>query len=153
LLKKRACFAVCMAVAAFVSAQTADEMDRILNTREISYAQAARFVLAVAGAAPRGGDAFAAARENNWLPAGARADGADSPISLGELSFLIMKSFGMKGGIFYSLFPVPRYACRELVYARIIQGRDDPGGRLDGRTFLHILGRVLTYTGEDGLYE
>jgi hypothetical protein len=60
-----------------------------------------------------------------------------------------MKSFEIKGGIFYSLFPLPRYACRELVYLRIIQERTDPGGRIDGRAFLQILGRALTYTGED----
>jgi hypothetical protein len=59
-----------------------------------------------------------------------------------------MKAFDLKGGIFYSRFPLPRYACRELVYLRIIQGRTDPGGRLDGRTFLQILGRVLTFTGD-----
>jgi hypothetical protein len=57
-----------------------------------------------------------------------------------------MKAFDLKGGIFYGVFPIPRYACRELVYMRIIQGRTDPRGRLDGRTFLQILGRVLTYT-------
>jgi hypothetical protein len=139
-----------MAVTGFLFAQTADEMDRILNTPEITYTQAARFILAAANAVPAGGNAFTAARENRWLPAGAEAD---SPISLGELSLLIMKAFDLKGGIFYSLFPVPRYACRELVYMRIIQGRNDPGGRLNGRAFLQILGRVLTYTEGDAAYE
>jgi hypothetical protein len=43
------------------------------------------------------------------------------------------------------------YACRELVCLRIIQGRTDPGGRLDGRAFLQILGRALTYTGKDAV--
>jgi hypothetical protein len=60
-----------------------------------------------------------------------------------------MKAFNIKGGIFYTFFPNSRYACRELVYLRIIQGRTDPGGQLDGRTFLQILGRALTYTGEE----
>jgi hypothetical protein len=145
-LKKLACFAVFMAVTGFIFAQTADEMDRILDAKEITYSQAAGFVLTAANALPAGGDAFTAAREKRWLPAGAEAD---SPIRLGELSLLIMKAFDLKGGIFYSLFPVSRYACRELVYMRVIQGRTDPGGRLDGRAFLQILGRVLTYTEED----
>jgi hypothetical protein len=140
LLKKRVLFIVFIAAAGFLFAQTADDMERILNTREITYTQAASFVLTAANTSPAGGDAFTTARENRWLPAKAEAD---SPIRLGELSLLIMKSFGMKGGIFYSLFPLPRYACRELVYLRIIQGRTDPGGLLDGRTFLQILGRAL----------
>jgi outer membrane protein OmpA-like peptidoglycan-associated protein len=48
----------------------------------------------------------------------------------------------------YSLFPVPHYACRTLVYAKIIRGRTDPAGRLNGSAFLQILGRVLNYVGE-----
>jgi hypothetical protein len=144
-LKKLVVFTVFLAAGGFLFAQTAVEMDRILNTQEITYTQASRFVLEAAGALPAGGDAFATARKNRWLPSGAEAD---DPIRLGELSLLIMKSFGIKGGIFYSLFSIPRYACRELVYMRIIQGRTDPGGQLEGRVFLQILGRVLTYTGE-----
>jgi hypothetical protein len=147
-LKKSACFAVFMVMTGLLFAQTADEIDRILNTQEITYAQASRFILEAASALPAGGDALAAAQENRWLPARAKAD---DPIRLGELSLLVMKSFGIKGGLFYSIFSIPRYACRELVYLRIIQGRTDPGGRLDGRTFLQILGRVLTYTGEDAV--
>jgi hypothetical protein len=145
-LKKFVFLTAFITVTVFLFAQAADDMDRILNTEEITYTQAARFVLTAADALPSGGGAFAAAQEKRWLPAGAEAD---SPISLGEVSLLIMKAFDLKGGIFYSLFPNSRYACRELVYLRIIQGRTDPGGRLDGRTFLQILGRVLTSTGEE----
>jgi hypothetical protein len=134
-----------MAVAGFLFAQTAEEMDRVLASKEITYAQAARFVLRAANALPDGANAFTAAKENRWLPAD-DSIGADSPISLGDLSLLVMKAFDMKGGIFYGFFPIPRYACRELVYLRIIQGRTDPGGRLDGRTFLQILGRALSHT-------
>jgi hypothetical protein len=145
-VKKRILVTVFIAVTGFLFAQTANDMDRLLTTEEITYTQAARFVLTAADALPGGGGAFATAQEKRWLPAGAEAD---SPISLGEVSLLIMKAFDVKGGIFYSLFPNSRYACRELVYLRIIQGRTDPGGRLDGRTFLQILGRVLTSTGEE----
>jgi hypothetical protein len=145
-LKKMVWFIVFVTAGGFLFAQTADEMDRILSAQEITNTQAARFILAAANALPGSGDAFAAAKENRWLPAGAEAD---KPIRLGELSLLIMKSFGMRGGILYSFFPLPRYACRELVYMQIIQGRTDPGGRLDGSAFLQILSRVLTYTEED----
>jgi hypothetical protein len=133
-----------MALTGFLSAQTAEELDRILDAGEITYTQAARFVLRAANAMPQNGDALRAARENRWLPQGAEAN---RPVSLGDLSLLIMKAFGLKGGILYSLFPGPRYACRELVYLRIIQGRSDPGEGLDGGAFLQILGRVLTHTG------
>jgi hypothetical protein len=144
-MKKLVWFTVFMGLVGVLFAQTAAEMDQILDAPEITYTQAARFVLTAASVLPSGADAFAAARENHWLPDGAKAD---SPISLGELSLLVMKSFEIKGGLLYTFFPGPRYACRELVYLWIIQGRTDPDGRLNGKTFLQILGRVLTYTGE-----
>jgi hypothetical protein len=152
LLKRLAWFSLFMAFTGLLMAQTADEMDRILSAQEVSYTQAAYFILTAADALPGGGDAFATARENHWLSAKSKSDGsirADMPINLGEVSLLIMKAFDLKGGALYTLFPVPRYACRELVYLEIVQGRSDPGNRLDGRTFLHILGRVLSYVGDD----
>jgi hypothetical protein len=151
-LKKPALLAIFLAVSGVLFAQTADELDTILTTREITYLQAARFILTASGSLPDGGDAFVTARENRWLPVRAKADSpvsADDSISLGEVSLLIMKSFGLKGGLLYTLFSSPRHACRELAYVRIIQGRTDPGGRLNGGEFLQILGRTLAYTGED----
>jgi outer membrane protein OmpA-like peptidoglycan-associated protein len=143
-LKKLALFIVFIAAGGFLAAQTAEERDLILNTEEITCSQAAWFVLTAADAGS--GDTFTAARENRWLPGRAEAD---SPIRLGELSLLIMRAFGLKGGVMYTLFPVPRYAFRELVYTQIIQGKNDSGSRLDGRDFLQILGRVLTYVEEE----
>jgi hypothetical protein len=129
-----------------LSAQTAAELDAILNSRELTCAQAARFVLAAADMWTGGGDAFSEAKAQGRLSRRAKED---SPIRLGELSMLLMKSFGIKGGILYTLFPGPRYANREMVSLRLVQGRTDPGGTVDGGTFLYILGRTLAFTGED----
>ena len=134
------------ALPGLLCAQTADELDTILDTQEITCSQAALFVLAASGSLSGGGDAFAAAWEQGWLPKGAEAD---SPVTLGNLSLLIMKAFALPGGLSYTLFPGPRHACRELAYLRIIRGRTDPAGRLSGGEFLHILGRTLTVTGEE----
>ncbi|MDR3337505.1 MAG: hypothetical protein LBT16_09895 [Treponema sp.] len=139
---------MCMAVLDFLSAQTANELDAILNTQEITCSQAVHIVLTAAEVLPEGGnDIFMAAKDRRWLSAKTEAD---NPIQLGELSLLIMKAFEIKGGVMYAWFPNPRYACRELAYLQIIQGRIDPEGRMDGRTFLQILGRALAYTGGDG---
>jgi hypothetical protein len=149
-LKKSAFLILFLAVPLLLFAQTADELDAMLNTRETTYAQAARFVLTAAGSLPGGGDAFATAQGNKWLPLRAgRSVRADAPINRGEVSLLIMKAFGLKGGLFYTLFSSPRHACRELVYLGIIRGRTDPGGRLTGGEFLQILGRTLTVAGEE----
>jgi hypothetical protein len=113
----------------------------------MSYALAASVVLPAAGLIDEdstGEAAFAEARARNYLPQDARPGG---PIRLGDLSFLIMGAFGMKSGFMYALFPGPRYAYRELVYRRLIQGRDDPGLTVSGARFLRIIDRVLDYHG------
>lgn len=147
-MKKSVLFVLFMMVTGFLAAQTADEMDRLLDAEELTCSQAAEFVLRAADVLPEGADAFAAAGERGWLPAG---EEAGRPVRLGELALLIMKAFNIKGGVMYSHFPIPRYACRTLVYNRIIRGRTDPGGHLDGRTFLQILDRALAYAGGDDI--
>ncbi|MDR1287827.1 MAG: OmpA family protein [Treponema sp.] len=128
--------------------QVAAEMDKLLESREITWAEVCRFVLPASGilqehsAAPA---AFALARENGWLPKGAAADG---PASLGGLSFLIMQSFSIKGSVLYALFPGPRYAYRQLDYLGLLPGLRDPALKVSGERLLQILGRVLTYRGD-----
>jgi hypothetical protein len=126
--------------------QTAAEMDELLETKAVSFSQACRFVLIAAGATDENATpsaAFAQARE--WLPGKAAAG---SPIRLGELSFLIMNAFDMKGSFLYALFPGPRYAFRELDYLKLLPGRRDPALTVSGDQLLQILGMVLSYQGE-----
>ncbi|MDR2021214.1 MAG: hypothetical protein LBQ14_10680 [Treponema sp.] len=89
-------------------------MDVLLESNEVSFAQAARFTLVSADLLDEvstAAEAYALALEKDWLPANARAD---KPVKLGELCFLIMNAFGRKGSFLYALFPGPRYAFREL---------------------------------------
>jgi outer membrane protein OmpA-like peptidoglycan-associated protein len=126
-------------------AQTAAEMDALLESGEVSFAQAARFTLVAADLLDEraaSADAYALAREKGWLPANARAN---SPIKLGELCFLAMNAFDLKGSFLYALFPGPRYAFRELDYLKLIHGRRDPALRVSGESFLQILGGVTAY--------
>jgi hypothetical protein len=131
-----------------LNAQTAEYLDTLLDTPEVTYAAAAFIVLSAAGLI--GGDstpeaAFEEARTRNYLPQNAEAA---ETIRLGELSFLIMRAFGMKSGFMYAVFPGPRYAYRELVYRKLIQGRNDSALRVSGDRLLRITGRVLDYRGE-----
>jgi outer membrane protein OmpA-like peptidoglycan-associated protein len=133
----------------FLHGQTAANMDELLDSREITWAQACRFVLPASGvlgehaAAPA---AFDAARERGWLPKGAAADGS---VNLGGLSFLIMKSFSIKGSLLYALFPGSRYAYRQMDYLGLIPGLRDPALNVSGERLLQILGRVLNYRGDE----
>ncbi|WP_010258111.1 hypothetical protein [Treponema primitia] len=149
-LKPQICFLICvilLVLSPCLYAQNAAEIDIILETPEVNLSQATRFVLTASEALPemvdpRSGEsaAFAAALANGWLPKGASAD---RPIKLGELSFLIMKAFNMKGNLLYALFPGPRYSYRELQYQRILPEPGDPRMRVNGVQFLQIVERVL----------
>jgi len=137
--------------AAGLFAQNAQELDVLLETKELSAAQAARFVLGAAELIPEylsgqaaETEAFNAAVEKGWL----RGSPADA-LKLRDLSFLVMNAFNFKGGLMYSLFHTPRYAHREMVYRKLIQGRTDPGLRVSGERMLQIIGQALSYSGQD----
>jgi hypothetical protein len=129
-------------------AQTAAELEELLQIQTISYALAARFVLEAADTVNVSDTAlaFALASERTWLP---KKAAAEKPITLAELSFLIMKAFDLKGGIMYAIKPCPRYAYRSLISRSFIQSASDPDMTVSGDHFLLILGNVLdAYGGE-----
>jgi hypothetical protein len=136
----------CLFIApALLPAQTAKRLDGLLDSAEVNYAGAAMIVLPAAGlmgedVSPEA--AFAEALVRGLLPKKAKPDGA---VRLGELAFLVMRAFNMKGGLFYTLFPGPRYAYRELVHRQLIQGRNDPALTLSGERLLRILGRMMDH--------
>lgn len=146
-MSKRLFFVVLCGIAlvpAFVSGQTAAELEGLLDTDAVTYAEAAGFILRAADAEVSGAaDAFAYAAERGWLPAGS------SPLdraSLSGVSLLIMESFGLEGGLFYAITKNPHYAYRELEYRSVIMGRADPGMEVSGDLLIFMLGRVLSAT-------
>jgi outer membrane protein OmpA-like peptidoglycan-associated protein len=133
--------------AVLVWGQTAAEIEGILDTKEITYAQAAYFALASAPGTPPQSQAgaFALALERGWLPKNAEAEGK---ARLGGLSLLLMRSFDIPGGLMYRFFHNARYAYREMTHRGFIEGRSYPGFTVSGERFLQILGNVLSYTGD-----
>lgn len=134
--------ALLLSGAALAWSQTAADMENLLAAREITFSQAVYFTLASApGSPPENPDAaFAMAREKGWLPEGAESGSA---LTLGDLSLLIMNAFNLKGGLMYRLFPVGRYAYREMTSRGFIEGRSYPDLKVSGDRFLRILGNVL----------
>ncbi|MDR1444180.1 MAG: OmpA family protein [Treponema sp.] len=131
----------------FLPAQTAGEIDVILETPRVTFTQASRFTLVAADVVDEHTEAAAAleyALAQGWLP---KKAGADNPIRLGELCALIMKAFDIKGSFLYSWFPGPRYAFRELDYLRLIPGQRDPAQTVSGERLLQILGMAAVYAG------
>jgi len=137
-----------LVILSFLPGQTAIEIEELLDTGALSYGQAARFVLRAADLPGqedffKEADAFGFAADRSWLPGNAASGGK---ASLEGVSLLIMRSFEIRGGLFYSVFKSPHYAYRELVYKDIIQGRTDPEMAVSGETLLFLVNRVLSLT-------
>jgi len=143
-------FLTCFFLPAMAFSQTAAELDALLETETVSAAVAARFALGAVGLLPPelSGSAAQAAAYDAALSRGWVESGPDGAISLQETAFLIMNAFGLKGGIMYSLAHSPRYAYREMVYRRLIQGRAYSNMTVSGKRLLQIIGLTLNYTGE-----
>ncbi len=69
-------------------------------------------------------------------------------ITLGEYSYMLMKSFNIDGGIMYQMFPGPRYAARELFYLKLIDENGDPNRYVSGEEVIRILGRLMEWKEE-----
>jgi hypothetical protein len=137
---------------ALLSAQTAAELEDILNVKEITWAEAAYFILASsAEAAPVHGQAaarqtaFQFVREQGWLSKNFEAEGR---ARLDGLSLLLMRSFNIPGGFMYQLFHNGRYAYREMKALGFLRGRSYPTNTVSGAEFLQLLGELLSYTGD-----
>jgi hypothetical protein len=146
---KRYTLALCslLFVASAAFGQSAAFVDALLESESITVGQGAYLALAASGAVPESADAgaaFAELEKLGWVPRGAAAD---SPIRLGDYSYLVMRALGLRGGFMYAILPGPRYAYRQLVYSRVIQGRSDPGMSVPGDVALGVIGRALDAKG------
>ena len=130
-------------VALPLHAQTADKLEALLGKQALSWQEAAAFILEASdlGVFNESGAAFKYASEQNWLPKNAAS--ADTA-SLNGIALLLMRSFNLKGGIFYSIAKSPHHAYRELCYKGIIRGDTDPDMPVSGRELLLISGRILS---------
>jgi hypothetical protein len=135
---------VLLSAAAF--AQTAGRLDAVLAAGQVSFAQAAALVLPAAGLLDPASEPDAAFEQAR--PAFPRWADKSAFISMGELSHLVMRSFGLSGGFMYALFPGPRYAYRALAWRRILPLDPDPYRTVSGGELLYIIGQTLSLTGE-----
>ena len=149
-MKRYVClFIFCLTLVFPAFAQTAAELEAMLNAQTVSAAGMARFVLGAADLLPPGlsgpeaeSAAYDMAASNGWIK-----KNADDAVTLKDAAFLTMKAFDLKGGVMYSLFKNPRYAYREMVYRKIIMGRTDQGMKVSGPGLLQILDKTIIYAG------
>jgi hypothetical protein len=134
---------ICFCTAGILSAQTASEIENLLKLSAVTYGQAASFVLRASEAVKTSNvnEAFKLAVEKNWLP---KNVSADSQARLDVISMLVMKSFGLKGGLFYSIFKNPHYSYREMAARKAFKGKTDANNAVSGDQLLFITNSVLS---------
>ncbi len=127
--------------------QSNELLDRLLDQPRAHFGDVVYMTMAAAKLVPESAapqDAVDALHQQNWkitaLP-------LDAPVPLGTYSFLLMKAFKLKGGILYSLFPGPRYACRELAYLKIIPTDVLTNRSVSGEEAVRMLGKVMERVG------
>ncbi|MGA2477190.1 MAG: hypothetical protein ABSG63_00385 [Spirochaetia bacterium] len=145
-MMKRAFFLIMMMAATGVpllTAQANEILDAILGEAALSYANAAYLVGTASGHLPETitpADAVPGLEQAGFgLPGRQPTD----PVTLGDFSYMLARSFGMHGGIMYSILPGPRYATRELSFLGIISGPAKPSMSISGERALRILEQVL----------
>jgi hypothetical protein len=130
-----------------LASQSNQLLDQILAQPRLSFGQAAYLLLTAAQKLPEQSSPEQAAEalaSSGWKVKGRPAE---EPITIGEYSYLLMQAFGIRGGLFYHLFPGPRYAARELAYRRLIKGKAYPGRPLSGEEAVYMLGAVMESAG------
>jgi len=126
-----------------LSAQSAaSEMETLLASETITWAQAARFVLQASEVLVTSNeeDAFWYAAIRKWLPTNAQPG---DTARIDGIALLLMRSFNIHGGVMYTVLGNSHYAFRELVYRDIIHGRTDRYQMITGEQLVSFTGRIL----------
>jgi len=151
---RRALLFLIFALCAPLFGQTAAKLEVLLETPALSWEQAAAFVLEASDYEIPGMDsipgdvAFQFAMEQKWLPKDIEP-GANA--RLNGIALLLMRSFELKGGIFYRAAKSPHHAYRELVYRNVIRGNADPDMLVSGPQLLLMVNRILSMTEEEAV--
>ena len=138
-MKKYTAFLLAAALFTFAAgAQSSEKMTELINTDKATYGQAAYLSAVFSGALDEDAGYEQAVQklvEQKMLKEGTDPSAA---ITLSELSYICTKTAGMKGGLFYTLFPGPRYALRELKAKGIIPENKAPSSKVTGREMIAV---------------
>lgn len=118
-------FILLLVISGSLASQSNDVVDRFMKEEKAGTEVTAYLVLLSVGLIAEEADPAEALDYIGAQPWGSRILGSDV-ISFGRFAMLTLEVLDIPGGLFYSLFPSPRYAAREFVYLKFIPGRKDP---------------------------
>lgn len=128
-----------------LSAQSSEKLTQIISNEELSFSEAAYLCGVYSDAVNEMSSfqgAFVVLQENGLI---GENYSADQKISVSQFAYLCAKSVNLKGGFFYTLFPSPRYAFKELQAKSIIPSAVDPSSVISGRNAIAVLNGCINY--------
>lgn len=134
-------FALLLPVSFF--AQSSDQVSKILKSEILTYGEASYLPALYANLISENAsetEAFAALQENEYFDS---ADDSGSLISLSVLANIYMKTFGFKGGLFYTITKSPRYAFKEFKARGFLPVEADPDMLITGRDAVDLFNSCL----------
>jgi hypothetical protein len=126
-------------------AQQNEVLDELLEEEKATFGNSVYVVLTASGMIEEDitpEDAAALISHKEWR---VKPKSADDSITLGELSAIVMKAFKIKGGLFYSLFPGPRYSTREIAFRGFVRGRVSPYMDISGLEAVTIVRKAMEW--------
>ena len=132
-------------IGVFAFAQSNTTVDVLLEQEQAIFGESAYLVLASAGIISEDAsaeDALRALNEAGWLK---NPVVSGEPVKLGVYSFMMMKAYGIKGGLLYRIFPGPRYAARELGSRGLLGEHVSPYRIITGEEAVRFLGNFLEW--------
>lgn len=141
------CFVIVLLACCAVFAQSSEQMSKILESEKASYYTASYLPALYANLISEEASesaAFEALQSNGYFTSEVNPD---SYINLAELSYVYMKAFGMKGGLFFTLFDSPRYAFKEFKAQGILPSTSDPDMTVSGHDVIDLFNGCLAVTG------
>ena len=122
-----------------ISAQSSEKLSEIISSKKITSGQAAYLSAVYLNAVQEQADYSPSVKALEELSLLKEGTSPNDFISIDQCAFLFAKTTGIKGGLFYTLFPTPRYAFKELQAKKIIPPDQDPSFSLSGRDAIAIL--------------
>jgi len=133
--------------AASLVAQSNDRLDELLGQAQARLDTASYLILASAGVVAPDADpaaAFQAAVSAGYLTA---ARHPEDTLTVQDLSFLLMKTQKLVGGLEWTFLPSPRAAYRELAYRELINSSAGPDRTVAGDEVVRTLNAVRSAAG------
>jgi len=139
-MKKKILGCLMLALLAPLAAQDAATISSILAKKSVSYLDFSYLLASELGLTATPFEAWAYCDRYGAFPFDAKAG---DPITVKEISFFLVKNYGLGGGIMWSASQSPRYAWKELRNNGFWARNIDPGMVLSGRDLVQAVSKFF----------